>query len=80
MTQSEWEALPRDKQLAILRHMGVATVAAFPLSYQQLERILNGFFEGADCVLKCKRGERRCAACRFGWTRRHRRNESWRPD
>lgn len=64
MTKEQWDILPRREQLRILRHMGVATSAAFFMSYNQLERILNGFFSALDCKPRA-----RCAACEFGWTK-----------
>jgi hypothetical protein len=63
MTRRQWDRLPRKEQLRILRHMGVSTTRAFALSYNQLERILNGFFDATECEPGA-----RCAACRFGWT------------
>lgn len=64
MTKAQWNALPRPEQLRILNHMGVSTTRAFALSYDQLERILNGFFSALECVPSAQ-----CEACSFGWTK-----------
>lgn len=68
MTRFQWEQLPRKRQLWVLRHMGAATTAAMFLSYDQLERILYGFISAGECKPK-----KRCAACKFGWTKVQRR-------
>lgn len=64
MTRKEWRALPRREQKRLLEHMRVATSAAFRLSYDEIERMLNGLFSAQ----KCRKGKR-CAACRFGWVK-----------
>ena len=52
MTKEQWDTLSRKQQLRILRKMGSATAAAMFLTYQQLECILMGFFEGVATMRK----------------------------
>ena len=63
MTKREWEAMPRRKQLVVLRHMQASTVKAMPFNYDQMERVLRGLFMAEACSAKD-----RCSACRAGWT------------
>ena len=64
MDKSDWLALPRRARVRMLDHMRASTAHAWSLTDDDMERILNGFFEAMDCG-----PDTPCSACRLGWTK-----------